>query len=295
MKKNLFFLTLILCVVSCAETKDTSFKIGIISDCQYCDCDIKWDRYYKKSPQRLKEAIAVLNKDSLNYTIHLGDFIDKNFESLDSVLPTWKKLKSTSYHVLGNHDFEVKDSLKKEVIKRLNLKSRYYSFVEKEWRFIVLDGNDLSFYGALIDAKKQQTDSLFNSLKDKELPYLKEWNGALSSDQLSWIKEELDIAVKNNQKVGFYCHFPIYPIDQHNIWNREQFISLIKPYKNVKIFFNGHNHAGAYQLVDNVHYLTFKGMVDTENTSAFAKIKFDKDTITVEGFYREPSRKLVIK
>jgi len=295
MKKNLFFLTLILCVVSCAETKDTSFKIGIISDCQYCDCDIKWDRYYKKSPQRLKEAIAVLNKDSLNYTIHLGDFIDKNFESLDSVLPTWKKLKSTSYHVLGNHDFEVKDSLKKEVIKRLNLKSRYYSFVEKEWRFIVLDGNDLSFYGALIDAKKQQTDSLFNSLKDKELPYLKEWNGALSSDQLSWIKEELDIAVKNNQKVGFYCHFPIYPIDQHNIWNREQFISLIKLYKNVKIFFNGHNHAGAYQLVDNVHYLTFKGMVDTENTSAFAKIKFDKDTITVEGFYREPSRKLVIK
>jgi predicted phosphodiesterase len=295
MKKNLFFLILILCVVSCVETKDTSFKIGIISDCQYCDCDIKWDRYYKKAPQRLKEAIAILNKDSLNYTIHLGDFIDKNFESLDSVLPIWKKLKSTSYHVLGNHDFEVKDSLKKEVIKRLNLKSRYYSFVEKEWRFIVLDGNDLSFYGALTTAKKQQTDSLFNSLKDKEFPYLKEWNGALSSDQLSWVKEELEIAVKNNQKVGFYCHFPMYPIDQHNIWNREQFLSLIKPYKNVKIFFNGHNHAGAYQLVDNVHYLTFKGMVDTENTSAFAKVKFDKDTITVEGFYREPSRKLVIK
>lgn len=295
MKKKLFFLTLILCVVSCSEIKKTSFKIGVISDCQYCDCDIKWDRYYKKAPQRLKEAIAVLNKDSLNYTIHLGDFIDKNFESLDSVLPTWKKLKSTSYHVLGNHDFEVKDSLKGEVIKQLNLESRYYSFVEKDWRFIVLDGNDLSFYGALTKAKKQQTDSLFNLLKDKGLPYLKEWNGALSLDQLTWVKEELDIAVKNNQKVGFYCHFPIFPIDQHNIWNREQFLSLIKPYKNVKIFFNGHNHAGAYQLVDNVHYLTFKGMVDTENTSAFAKVKFDKDTITVEGFYREPSRKLVIK
>jgi predicted phosphodiesterase len=295
MKKALFFLALILSVISCTETKDTSFKIGIISDCQYCDCDIKWDRYYKKAPQRLKEAISVLNKDSLNYTIHLGDFIDQNFESLDSVLPTWKQLKSTSYHVLGNHDFEVKDSLKEEVIKKLNLKSRYYSFVEKDWRFIVLDGNDLSFYGALTKAKKQQTDSLFNSLKEKELPYLKEWNGALSSDQLTWVKEELDKAVKNNQKVGFYCHFPIFPIDQHNIWNREQFLSLIKPYKNVKIFFNGHNHAGAYQLVDNVHYLTFKGMVDTENTSAFAKVQFDKDTITVEGFYREPSRKLVIK
>ncbi|MFQ3182107.1 MAG: manganese-dependent ADP-ribose/CDP-alcohol diphosphatase [Polaribacter sp.] len=295
MKKNILFLALLLAVVSCTEKKETSFKIGIISDCQYCDCDVKWDRYYKKAPQRLAEAIAVLNKDSLNYTIHLGDFIDKDFKSLDRILPLWKKLKSPSYHVLGNHDFEVKDSLKAAVIKQLNLKNRYYSFVEQDWRFIVLDGNDLSFHGALTTAKKEQTDALFNLLKDNKLPYLKKWNGALSSDQLTWVKSELDAAVKNNQKVGFYCHFPIFPIDQHNIWNREQFLSLIKPYNNVKIFFNGHNHAGAYQMENNVHYVTFKGMVDTKSTSAFAKVQFDKDTVSIEGFYREPSRKLVLK
>jgi manganese-dependent ADP-ribose/CDP-alcohol diphosphatase len=295
MIKNILFLALFLAVVSCAEKKETSFKIGIISDCQYCDCDVKWDRYYKKAPQRLAEAIAVLNKDSLNYTIHLGDFIDKDFKSLERILPLWKKLKSPSYHVLGNHDFEVKDSLKEAVIKQLNLKKRYYSFVEQDWRFIVLDGNDLSFYGALTTAKKEQTYALFNSLKDSTLPYLKKWNGALSSDQLIWVKSELDAAVENNQKVGFYCHFPIFPIDQHNIWNREQFLSLIKPYNNVKIFFNGHNHAGAYQMENNVHYVTFKGMVDTKSTSAFAKVQFDKDTVFIEGFYREPSRKLVLK
>ncbi|MGK0329685.1 MAG: hypothetical protein ACJAXF_003184, partial [Polaribacter sp.] len=49
--------------------------------------------------------------------------------------------------------------------------------------------------------------------------------------QLKWIQKELDEAVLKNQKVGFYCHFPIYPIDQHNIWNRQQFLSLIKPDK----------------------------------------------------------------
>jgi predicted phosphodiesterase len=295
MKKTIFFFSVLISILSCQKTKNTSFTIGVISDCQYCNCDIKWNRYYKKSPQRLKEAIAILNKDTLNYTIHLGDFIDKNIESLDSILPTWQQLKSPSYHVLGNHDFEVKDSLKKEVLHQLNIKNRYYSFVEKEWRFIVLDGNDLSFYGALTATKKQQTDSVFNLLKDKNLPFLKKWNGALSNQQLKWIKGELDKAVTKNQKVGFYCHFPIFPIDQHNIWNREQFLSLINPYKNVKIFFNGHNHAGAYQEVNKVHYLTFKGMVDTENTSAFAKVNFNKDTVTVKGFYREISRKLVIK
>ena len=293
MKK--LFLVLATILICCNPPKDSTFKIGIISDCQYCNCDIKWDRYYKKSPQRLKEAIDILNKDSLSYTIHLGDFIDKDIKSFDSILPTWNALNSESFHVLGNHDFEVEQDEKEQILQKLNLKNRYYSFVKNNWRFIVLDGNDLSFYGAISSDKKQQTDSLFNILKDKDLPYVKKWNGALSNKQLAWIKSELDLATKENQKVGFYCHFPIYPVDQHNIWNREQFLSLIKPYKNVKLFFNGHNHAGAYEFIDNVHYLTFKGMVDTENTSAFAKVKFSKDTIFVEGFEREPSRKLVIQ
>lgn len=295
MKNTIFFLSFLLIIVSCSKKTYRQFKIGVIADCQYCDCEIKWDRYYKKAPQRLKEAVATLNKDSLNYTIHLGDFIDQKMSSLDSVLPTWNTLKSKSYHVLGNHDFDVGQNNKERIIKKLNLENRYYSFIESDWRFIVLDGNDLSFYGTTSKEKEQQTDSLFNQLKDKDLPYLKKWNGALSTTQLAWVKTELDKAIQENQKVGFYCHFPIYPIDQHNIWNREQFLALIKPYKNVKLFFNGHNHAGAYEFVDNVHYLTFKGMVDTENTSAFAKVKFEKDTIYVEGFEREPSRKLIIK
>jgi len=295
MKKIIFLAVLSIMLFSCDKEKNNSFKIGVIADCQYCDCDIKWDRYYKKAPQRLKEAVATLNKDSLNYTIHLGDFIDKDYNSLGSILPTWKTLTSKSYHVLGNHDFEVQDSLKEKVLEKLNIKKRYYSFVEKDWRFIILDGNDLSFYGTTSKEKAHQTDSLFNQLKDKNLPYVQKWNGALSNKQLNWIQQELDKAVQQNQKVGFYCHFPIFPVDQHNIWNREQFLSLIKPYKNVKLFFNGHNHAGAYEFVDNVHYLTFKGMVDTKNTSAFAKVKFENDTIFVEGFEREISRKLVIK
>lgn len=295
MKKLILFFFLTLCLISCKEHKDSAFKIGVISDCQYCNCEVKWDRYYKKSPKRLKEAINTLNKDSLSYTIHLGDFIDKDFKSLDSILPTWNSLKSTSYHVLGNHDFDVSDANKNKIIAKLNLKNRYYSFIKNDWRFIVLDGNDLSFYGAISSEKKQQTDSLFNHLKDKDLPYVQKYNGALSLKQLDWIKSELDLATKKNQKVGFYCHFPIFPVDNHNIWNRDQFLEIIKPYKNVKLFFNGHNHAGAYEFIDNVHYLTFKGMVDTENTSAFAKVKFNKDTVFVEGFEREPSRKLVIQ
>lgn len=294
MKKLLILLVFVL-ITNCSKKTYQSFKIGVIADCQYCNCDVKWGRHYKKAPKRLKEAVTTFNKDTLAYTIHLGDFIDRNIWSLDSILPTWNTLKSKKYHVLGNHDFDVGQANKQKVLEKLNLKNRYYSFIQNDWRFIVLDGNDLSFYGTLTKEKEQQTDSLFNSLKDKNLPYLKKWNGGISNLQIKWIKEELDKAVKKNQKVGFYCHFPIFPIDNDNLWNRDQFLEVIKPYKNVKIFFNGHNHKGAYKMVDNVHYLTFKGMVDTENTSAFAKVKFDKDTIFVKGFERELSRKLIIK
>ena len=66
---------------------------------------------------------------------------------------------------------------KERIIKKLNLENRYYSFSQNGWRFIVLDGNDLSFYGTTNEKKAQQTDSLFNSLKDQNLPYLKKWNG----------------------------------------------------------------------------------------------------------------------
>lgn len=42
------------------------------------------------------------------------------------------------------------------MLDKLNIKNSYYPFVEKDWRFNVLDGNDLSFYGTANKKKKQQ-------------------------------------------------------------------------------------------------------------------------------------------
>jgi len=61
MKKITLLITIFICIISCSKKTYSSFKIGVIADCQYCDCEVKWDRYYKKSPERLKEAVAILN------------------------------------------------------------------------------------------------------------------------------------------------------------------------------------------------------------------------------------------
>lgn len=285
------FLVTISCENSEKRTTGKPIKVGIIADCQYCDCDIKWNRYYKKSPNRLKEAVLELNKYDLSYTIHLGDFIDKDFKSFDSISPTWDMLKSKSYHVLGNHDFEVADSLKYEIPEKLGIKDRYYSFEIENWKFIVLDGTDLSTYGSEIN-KIEEAKKMLSSKENDSLPYAMFYNGGLSSEQMKWVEQELEIAKSNNQFVGFYCHFPANPIDNHNFWNVQEFLELIENYSNVKVFMNGHNHAGNYTYKNGVHFITFKGMVDTENETAFARLKITNDSLFINGYGRELDRTL---
>ncbi|MCL6295542.1 metallophosphoesterase [Jejuia spongiicola] len=296
MKKIFFFaIILIACKPNKETNKSTDFEIGIIADCQYCNCETQGKRFYKQSPDKFKSAIKELNTKNLDYTIHLGDFIDRNFESFDTVLPIWNRLKSKKYHVLGNHDFSVQDSLKPLVASKMGLKNRYYSFIKNNWRFIVLDGNDLSYHGALTYEKEKETDSLFNLLKINNEPNLQTWNGGLSSSQLQWIEKELKDAKKNDEYVGFYCHFPAGRVGEaHNLWNYKQFLQLINSYNNVKFYFNGHNHNGDYLEKNKVHHITFKGMLDTKKASAFAIAKFTKDSIFIQGYGRETSRRLKI-
>jgi len=291
----------ILIFLSCNTKKHSKieypeFEIGVVADCQYCYCEATDVRFYKESPDRLQEAVTILNRQPLDYTIHLGDFIDKDFSSFDTLAPIWRSLKSDKYHVLGNHDFSVSDSLKHLVFEKMDIKDRYYSIVKNNWRFIVLDGNDLSVHGALTDVKKQQTDSLFNLLADKNMPNVEPWNGGLSMEQLQWIEEELQQATANKERVGFYCHFPVVGVsDRHNLWNYGQFLSIIDNYDCVKFYFNGHNHAGGYVQKDGVHYLNFKGMVDTKDTTSFATVAFRKDSLFVKGYGRELNRSLKIR
>ena len=301
MLKKIVLLVALFLLMACAKKKKgvvtaPTFELGIIADCQYCDCKSTSSRFYKKSSERLRQAIGAFNQKDLDFTIHLGDFIDRDFGSFDTLIPIWEALKSKKYHVLGNHDFSVADSLKPHIFKKLNLDKRYYSWVQNKWRFIVLDGNDLSQHGALTPLKQEQTDSLYQLVKAKKLPNAQLWNGGLSKDQLVWIENELKLATKNNEQVGFYCHFPVLgEEDAHNLWNSQQLLKIISKYFCVKFYFNGHNHEGGYIKKNGVHYLTFKGMVDTKDSSSYATVSFSKDTIIINGFGREVSRKLKIK
>ena len=276
--------------VSAVDHDDDPHAFGAIADCQYCGLAGEGVRKYALSEQKLSECVAALNQLDLAYTIHLGDFIDRDWASFDVVSPIFAALAMPHYHVLGNHDFSVADEHKHAVPARLNMPGRYYQFTVKQWRYLVLDGNDISFHAhpegspEWQAAERYYTDNLIDSPR---------WNGAIGAEQLRWLEAQLQQAQQQDEQVICYCHFPVYPADKHNLWNADEVIAVIERFPCVKGWINGHNHAGNYAMKNGVHYLTLKGMVDTEET-AWAVITVDDDTIAVTGHGREEDRVLPI-
>ncbi len=263
------------------------FRFGAVADCQYCKATSKV-RKYSLSPKKLTACVEHYNKMELSFVVHLGDFIDRDFSSFDKVVPIYNQLKAPHYHVLGNHDFSVADDKKALVPAKLGLKQRYYDFARKGWRFIVIDGNDVSLHAwPKNDPRTKAASAYHKSLK----PRPPNWNGALGDEQLKWIEAKLQTATKAKERVMLFCHFPVYPKNGHNLWNAGALTDLLARYPCVAAYLNGHNHAGNYGQRDGIHYLTLKGMVDTEQTS-YAVIEVYADRLVVKGFGREKEREL---
>lgn len=158
------------------------------------------------------------------------------------------------------------------------------------WRYVVLDGNDVSFHAypkGSEEAKHASEYYIENKISSPK------WNGAIGAKQLAWLRSVLKNAQQNNEKVILFCHFPIYPANKHNLWNANEVIALLESFPCVKAYINGHNHHGNYGKKGGVHYVTLKGMVDTE-TNSYAVIRVDDERIDITGYGREGNRSLPI-
>jgi calcineurin-like phosphoesterase family protein len=278
--------------ISGASAKEASmFKIGAIADAQYADQDDAGARMYRRTPAKLEEAVVTLNKAGIDFAVHLGDFIDGDEKSYDTVLPLIAKLNCPVRFVLGNHDFAVPQEKKLFLPQRLGMPGRYYSFAHKGWRFVVLDGNDLSTYGWPAGSAE---DLESRKIYAEKYPNAATWDGGIGPVQLLWLEKTLTEADASGQKVALLCHFPIAPENPHNLWNANEVISRIAPHPSVKLWLNGHNHDGNYGVVSGIHCLNLKGMLDTEETS-YAVLSFYADRIAVKGYGRQDDRILQLR
>ena len=270
------------------EQSEDYFSFGVIADCQYCNVESSGVRKYAQSDAKLEECVKHLNATELAYTIHLGDFIDRDWESFDVVNPIYQELNMPKYHVLGNHDFSVRDDKKHQVRQKLRMPAPYYQFKVGNWRFVVLNGNDISYHAYPKNSKKYRFADEYYSQKNIKSP---KWNGAIGEKQMKWLERVLSKASKWNEQVAVFCHFPIYPENVHNLWNADIVVSILERYSCVKAYINGHNHKGNYGEKNGIHYLTLKGMVDTEQ-NAYAIVEMLSDKLIIHGFGREENREL---
>jgi manganese-dependent ADP-ribose/CDP-alcohol diphosphatase len=272
------------------QDKSPLFSFGLISDIQYCDCDPAGTRFYRSSLSKLEEAVRSFRSDSLAFVVNLGDMIEKDFASYKPVYRILDTAGFKIYHTTGNHDFSVEPRMKKRIPPLRSSKEGYYSFNYDNYRFIILNGNELSTYAtANKSVIKDVNDFILKLKNDGELNGT-DWNGGMSSKQLVWLSNQLNNSVKNNEKVFIMCHFPVYPENEHNLLNYTDVLTILKRYTNIIAWFNGHNHAGNYGNYNMIHFITMRGMVETEKINSYALIEVYNNKIWIKGSGREKSQ-----
>jgi predicted phosphodiesterase len=274
--------------------KNDTVRIGIFADCQYCNCTESGDRYYKLSLTKLDSCINEFNSQPLDAVFHLGDMIDHNFVSYDSVLPMFRQFKAPLHLLLGNHDYMIKPEYKPGLTDYIGMKETYYKVDIGNWSFIVLNGDDLSYFAPQDRKQKKERNeivgTLFSNLRFNGML----WNGGIGSDQMKWLDNQLLKAQDEKRNVVVLCHFSLFSKPDHNLYNNNELFQLMNSYPCVKGYYNGHYHSGFYLEKEGIHLVNFKGMVSTKQ-NAFSVVTLTSDSILINGYGREPDRRLGIR
>lgn len=266
------------------------FTFGVIADVQYSDYNPAGTRFYRSSLWKLREAMQILNQNSAEFVINLGDLIDKDYNSYKPVLDIIDSSGLKTYHVAGNHDYAIDRRYKKRLPVLSSSKDGYFAFVQNNFRFILLNGNEISTYASNNKSATKKAEDYIATLKNNGEINAVNWNGGIGKVQLEWLSGQLNEASAKNEKVFLICHFPVIPENIHNLLNYKEVLQVLGNYHNIIAWFNGHNHAGNYGNFNMIHFITIKGMVETETDNSFALIEVYKNKIWIKGYGRERSQ-----
>ncbi|NLR95394.1 phosphatase [Rhizobium sp. P38BS-XIX] len=274
------------------------FRFGVIADPQYADLEpnLALNRYPADSLLKLRAAIDEFNRHDLAFVVTLGDIIDREWKSFDAVLPVYEALRHPRHFLLGNHDFVVGAEHLATVPARVGMPAANYDFVLSGYRFIALDGNEISVFASPEgDPRRQQAKDMMLALENAGAPNGQRWNGAIGDEQYDWLAAKLTAAKLAGERVIVMNHYPVFPDDAHNALNSDRMLALLAEHDHVVAYLNGHNHAGNFGVSDGTYFVNFKGMVDTQDTSAYAIVSVYEDRLEITGFGRETDRTLMLR
>lgn len=285
-------LALLVCASLAQDRPLTRF--AVIADVQYADKDSAGARDYRASVGKLERAAAEINQIEPAFAIQLGDLIDEGAANMDRILASYGRIGARKYHVVGNHDAAGVE--RRELLKRWGLTNSYYEFPEAGWRFIVLDGTDLSVMGGWPRSSEHFTMGLkmLDQLKAAQAPNAQDWNGGVGERQMKWLSAALARATQKKERVIVFGHQPMLraaSTPAHLLWNHYAVRQTLEASGVVAAYFCGHDHNGGYALARGIHHVTMPGMVEAPEPT-YAVVEIYRDRLEVRGAGRAPNRTL---
>ena len=275
-----------------ALAQEASFilKFGLFADTQYADYPSENERFYRQALQKLDTCIQCFNQQNVQFTINLGDIIDRKNSDLKTILSSLAYLNNEIYHITGHHDY--KEVIDNSILYRqLSMPSEYYSFKKQNCTFIMLNTNEVSAYANVMGTKKEQElAEMLEHIRQIGGKQAYSWNGGVSKEQMKWLNNLLAECEKNNDCVLIFTHHPLYPQSEFTALNNMEILDSISKYSCVKAVFSGHHHAGALGFYKGIPMITHEGMIETKNQNAYSIVEITQDSIRVKGFGRVPSR-----
>lgn len=262
------------------------FSFGVISDIQYSSFSDASNfqgtkiRRYKQSFDIFNEATKYWKEEEVSFSLLLGDVIDGKAETmkdqhdcLQHILNSGQRENIPLYFCFGNHCHYC--FTRRELLKLVPGKSisEYDSSADCDhhdlcyswsphpgWRFISIDGYDVSTIGARTKQNKQLAKQLLEIHNSNDLTHGQKWsanlpvyrqrwlpyNGGIGEEQLHWLTSSLENANKNREHVVLFCHQSIFAPNRQNslIWNAEEVLDILWRYDNIVLWIAGHDHAG---------------------------------------------------
>jgi predicted MPP superfamily phosphohydrolase len=217
----------------------------------------------------LRTGLDYWQRKDADFIMQLGDQIrgsDKHKEEeLRQVSSMLNSFPGTIRHVLGNHCLALP---RQTLMAALGLQAPFYSFTMKGFRFIVLDGMDVSMLRIPETPEDYQTLAVFHAH-----PELHDYCGAVGLQQRFWLKRELQEADRLEERVIVFCHFPLLPetTDQKHglLWNHAEIAELIASSSCVQVCLSGHYHYGSYARYRGIHFVVLSAFVNRQEHPRF--------------------------
>ncbi|MFC1717693.1 metallophosphoesterase [Candidatus Poribacteria bacterium] len=251
--------------------KENKITIGMFTDAHYADRAMRINRYYRESAAKVEQAIAEFNSTKPDFIIQLGDFVDKG-ESVETELSylerierEYAKFAGERHYVLGNHDVAMFS--KEQFISNCGARENHYSFDKGNFHNIVLD----ACYN------KDKSDYKAGNF-DWTQSYIPAW-------EQEWLKADLQMTEK---RVIVFLHQRLDDEDDpHGVKKAPEVREILEESGKVLAVFQGHDHSGAYNSINNIHYYTLPALVagsgPENNAYAVAQIRID-GSININGF-----------